>query len=84
MEDRHEPRSSVTTGLTVAAVVGVMICCAVPLLVAAGVLASAGVLFDNLLVVALAAGVLGWAVTRAVRMVRARDRSAAERDRTGA
>jgi hypothetical protein len=84
MEDRPESRSSATTGLTVAAVVGVMICCAVPLLVAAGVLASAGVLFDNLLVIALGAGVLGWAVTRAVRTIRARDRSAVERDRTGA
>jgi hypothetical protein len=84
MEDRRESRSSATTGLTVAAVVGVMICCAVPLLVAAGVLASAGALFDNLLVIALGGGVLGWAVARAVRTIRARDRSAAEQDRTGA
>lgn len=82
MTDGPEPRSSLTTGLTVAAVVGVMICCAVPLLVAAGLLASAGVLFDNLLVVALGAGVLGWAVARAVRILRARDRSAEPRDRT--
>lgn len=70
-----EPRDSATTGLTVAAVVGVIVCCAGTLLVAAGVLASAGVLFDNVLIIALAAGVLGWAVTRAVRSLRARDRS---------
>lgn len=77
-------RSSVTAGLTVAAVVGVLVCCAVPLLVAAGVLTSAGVLFDNLLVIALGAGVLGWAVTRAVRTIRARERAAADRDETTA
>lgn len=82
MTDRPEPRNTVTTGLTVAAVVGVMICCAVPLLVAAGVLASAGVLSDNLLIVALGAGVLGWAITRAVRRLRARERSADATDRT--
>lgn len=82
MTESPEPRSSVTAGLTVAAVVGVMICCAVPLLVAAGVLASAGVLFDNLLIVALGTGVLGWAVTRAIRTLRARDRSNEPRERT--
>lgn len=82
MTDGPEPHSSVTTGLTVAAVVGVMICCAVPLLIAAGLLASAGVLFDNLLIVALGAGVLGWAVTRALRTLRARDRSTEPHERT--
>lgn len=68
-----EPRSSATTGLTVAAIVSLIVCCVG--LVAAGVLASAGLLFDNLLLIALAAGVLGWAVTRAVRSLRTRDRS---------
>jgi hypothetical protein len=70
-----QPRSSATTGLTVAAVVGVTVCSAGTLLVSAGVLASAGVLLDNLLIIALAAGVLGWALTRAVRSPRAGDRS---------
>lgn len=82
MTDRPEPRSAVTAALTVAAVVGVMICCAVPLLLAAGLLASAGVLLDNLLIVALGLGVLAWALTRAVRARRARDRSADPIDRT--
>lgn len=59
-------------------------CCAGTLLVAAGVLASAGVLFDNVLIIALAAGMLGWAVTRAVRSLRARDRSTGSDPRNGA
>lgn len=82
MTKRPQPRDPVTTGVTVAAVVGAMICCAVPLLVAAGVLTSAGVVFQNLLIIALGAGVLGWAITRAVRTLRARDRSTDPTDRT--
>lgn len=77
MPQDPQSRSSATTGLTVAAVVGVIVCCAGTLLVAAGVLASAGALFGNLLIIALAAGVLGWAVTPAVRSLLARDRSSA-------
>jgi hypothetical protein len=74
----------VTTGFTVAGIVGLLVCCAGTLLVAAGVLTSAGVLLDNLLVIALGAGVLGWVITRAVRTIRARDRSSEDHERTGA
>jgi hypothetical protein len=81
--DRPQPRSSATTGLTVAAVVGVLVCCAAPLLVVAGVLTSAGVLLNNLVFIALAAGVLGWALTRAIRSLRARGRSAERHDHSG-
>lgn len=77
MDDRTEPRSS---GLTIAAVVAVVVCCAAPLLVAAGLVASAGVLLRNLLVLAVGVGILGWAVTRAIRVIRARDRSSSDRD----
>jgi Flp pilus assembly protein TadB len=81
--DRPQPDSSATTGLTVAAVAGVVVCCAAPLLVAAGVLTSAGVLLNNVVFIALAAGVLGWALTRAIRTLRARDRSAERHDHSG-
>lgn len=63
-----------TTDVTVGIVVAVIACCALPLLVAVGVLTSAGVAFNNLLLIALGAGVLGWAITRIVRTLRARDR----------
>lgn len=78
MDDGPEPRNS---GLSVAAVVAVVVCCAAPLLVAAGLVASAGVLLRSLLVLAVAAGVLGWAVVRAVRASRARQRLSVVRDR---
>lgn len=77
MDDRPAPRSS---GVTVAVVVAVVVCCAAPLLVAAGLVASAGVLLRNLLVIAVGVGILGWAITRAVHTIRARDRSSADRD----
>lgn len=83
MDDDPKHRDSATDGLTVAVVAAVVVFCAGTLLIAAGVIASAGVLFDNLLVIAVGAGVLGWAIARALRALRSRARSA-ERDRGGA
>lgn len=82
MTKHPEPRDPVSTGMTVAAVVGAIACCAVPLLVAAGVLTAAGAVLRNLLIIAVGAGMLGWAITRVVHTLRACDRSARPTDRT--
>lgn len=69
-------RSSPWSDITLAAVVAAVVCCAVPLLVAAGLLSSAGVLLDRPLLSALGVAVLAWALLRAGRRLRARQQSA--------
>jgi hypothetical protein len=58
-----------------AVMAAVVACCAVPLLVLAGVLSSAGLLLNNPVVVALGVGALAWAGLRTARAVRARGRA---------
>lgn len=61
--------------LTIAVMAAAVACCAVPLLVLAGVLSSAGLLLNNPVVVALGVGALAWAGLRTARAVRARSRA---------
>jgi hypothetical protein len=53
--------------VTVAAVVAAIACCGVPLLVAAGLLTTAGVALRNLAIIGGGVGLLAWLVLRAAR-----------------
>lgn len=80
MDNRPTSGRGASTGISIAAVAGLLVCCAAKLLVVAGLLTSAGVLLDNLVVIAVGAGVLGWAASRAVRAHRARQHPSTERE----
>lgn len=67
-------------GLTVVAVIVALLCCAAPLLITAGVVASVGVLLRSLLIVAVAVGLVGWAVWRVAGAARRSGRVSVDRD----
>lgn len=69
--DQHDrARSQVDRRLTVAVGVAAVVCCAAPLLIAAGLVASAGVLLRNLALVGAGLLLVGWPVARAIKRLR--------------
>lgn len=72
MPDHHRPSGDLTGKVTVAAVIAALACCAIPLLITAGVITSAGVALRNLAVIGLGSTLAAWLVVRAVRSTRQR------------
>lgn len=81
MNSEPEPAPRPSSDLALAAVLAAVVCCGVVLLVAAGVLGSAGIFLDNPILAGLGVAALAWAGLRGVRLLRARSRSDHEHPR---
>lgn len=75
MSSEPDPTPGPASDLTLAAVLAAVVCCGVILLVAAGVLGSAGIFLDNPILAALGVAALAWVGLRSIRVLRARRRT---------
>lgn len=65
--DGHQPDDGVASGLTITAIAVAVVCCAAPLLIAAGIVTSLGVLLRNLALIVLGTALIAWPVWRTIR-----------------
>lgn len=72
MPDRPRPSGDLPGQITVAAVVAVIACCALPLLVAAGLFTFAGVALRSLAPISAGGALAAWLVLHAIRNARRR------------
>ncbi|MEX0659564.1 MAG: hypothetical protein WD080_10560 [Egibacteraceae bacterium] len=63
----HSDAGELAGKTALAAVAAAIACCGIPLLIAAGLTAAAGVALGSLTLIAAAAALLAWVVVRAVR-----------------
>lgn len=78
MAPSDRPSGDLTGTITIAAVVAAIACCAIPLLIAAGVVTASGLALGSWALGGLGAALAVWLVVQAVR--RARQRPDQDRD----